>query len=83
MRQISVRDFRSNMASSLDMACAGEQVYIRRRNQLFAIIPVMEEDLTETPNKETLAAIDDARKGIYAGTVDTSSVDAMIKSIEE
>ena len=83
MRQISVRDFRSNMASSLDMVTAGEQVYIRRKNQLFAIIQIKEEDLTVTPNVETLAAIEEAKKGLFAGTINTSSVDAMIKSIEE
>ena len=83
MRQISVRDFRSNMASSLDMVTAGEQVYIRRKNQLFAIIQIKEEDLKVTPNMETLAAIEEAKKGLFAGTVNTSSVDAMIKSIEE
>ena len=64
MRQISVRDFRSNMASSLDMVTAGEQVYIRRKNQLFAIIQIKEEDLTVTPNTETLAAIEEAKKGL-------------------
>ena len=35
------------------------------------------------PNMETLAAIEEAKKGLFAGTVNTSSVDAMIKSIEE
>lgn len=33
------------------------------------------------PNAETLAAIDDARKGKYEGTLDVSSVEAMYKSM--
>ena len=36
----------------------------------------------EIPNETTIAAIKEARSGKYAGTIDTSSVDAMIKSCE-
>jgi predicted transcriptional regulator len=35
-----------------------------------------------TPNDETLAAIEEARTGKYAGTIDTSSMEAFIKSCE-
>lgn len=35
------------------------------------------------PNAETIAAIEEARAGKYAGTIDTSSLEAMIKSCEE
>ena len=34
------------------------------------------------PNSETIEAIQEARSGKYAGTVDTSSMDAFIKSCE-
>ncbi|MCL1615125.1 toxin-antitoxin system protein [Bacteroides sp. ET71] len=34
------------------------------------------------PNAETMAAIEEARRGEYAGTVDTSNLEAFIKSIE-
>lgn len=34
------------------------------------------------PNAETRAAIEETRRGVYAGTIDTSSIEAMIKSIE-
>lgn len=34
------------------------------------------------PNKETIAAIKEARSGKYAGTIDTSSMEAFIKSCE-
>ena len=33
------------------------------------------------PNTETLAAIEETRSGKYAGVVDTSSIEAMTKSI--
>jgi hypothetical protein len=35
------------------------------------------------PNKETLEAMKEAREGKFAGTVDTSSMEAFIKSCEE
>ncbi len=35
------------------------------------------------PNKTTLNAIDEARSGQFAGTIDTSSMEAFIKSCEE
>ena len=34
------------------------------------------------PNAETIAAIEEARRGEYAGTLDTSNLEAFIKSIE-
>lgn len=37
--------------------------------------------LAVKPNKKTLGAIEEARCGKYAGVVDTSSVEAMTKSI--
>ncbi len=33
------------------------------------------------PNKLTMAAIEEAKSGKYAGVIDTSSVEAMVKSI--
>lgn len=34
------------------------------------------------PNEETVAAINEARSGKYAGVIDTSSMEAFIKSCE-
>lgn len=34
------------------------------------------------PNEETIAAIEEARAGKFAGTIDTSSMEAFIKSCE-
>ena len=35
------------------------------------------------PNEETIAAIEEARSGKYAGTIDASSVEAFMKSVIE
>ena len=35
------------------------------------------------PNAETLAAIEEARSGKYAGTLDTNSFDAFMKSVND
>ncbi len=41
------------------------------------------EAMYHEPNALTKTAIDDVRHGEYAGTVDMSSLESMIKSIEE
>ena len=60
MTQLTVRDFRSQMASSFDRVDAGEHVFIRRKNQLYTIVPVSEHDLTITP--KLAAKIEKARQ---------------------
>ena len=60
MTQLTVRDFRSQMATSLDRVDAGEHVFIRRKNQLYTIVPVSEDDLAITP--ELAAKIEKARQ---------------------
>lgn len=41
------------------------------------------DDLLSTkPNKETMEAIEEARSGKYAGTIDTSSMENFVKSCE-
>ena len=53
------------MASSLDRVDAGENVFIRRKNQLYAIVPVDDDDLTVTP--ELAAKIEKARQEYREG----------------
>ena len=65
MTQLTVRDFRSQMATSLDRVDAGEHVFIRRKNQLYAIVPVEDDDLTITP--ELAAKIEKARQEYKEG----------------
>ncbi len=52
------------MASSFDRVDAGELVFIRRKNQLYAIVPV-EDDLTITP--EMAAKLEKARQEYREG----------------
>ena len=53
------------MASSFDRVDAGEHVFIRRKNQLYTIVPVSEDDLTITP--ELAAKIEKARQEYREG----------------
>ena len=43
---------------------------------------ILREVMYSEPNEMTKTAIEEARAGKYAGTVDTSSMDAFIKSCE-
>ena len=49
MKILAVRDFRNQLASSLDSVDSGEHVFIRRKNKLYIIVPVEVDDLTITP----------------------------------
>lgn len=60
-----MRDFRSQMATSFDRVDAGERVFIRRKRQLYTIVPVNESDLTITP--ELAERIEKARQEFRDG----------------
>ncbi len=49
METLSVRDYRNNLSTSFDKVDNGENVYIRRRNRIYALISIENEDLTVTP----------------------------------
>jgi len=53
------------MASSFDRVDAGERVFIRRKNQLYTIVPVSDDELTVTP--ELAAKIEKARQEFRDG----------------
>lgn len=65
MSILNVRDFRSNMAAIFDRTDAGEKVFIRRRNNLYAIVPVTEDELDISP--ELAAKIERARQDHHEG----------------
>ncbi|MEG1616167.1 MAG: toxin-antitoxin system HicB family antitoxin [Bacteroidales bacterium] len=44
---------------------------------------ILMEIIYNEPNNTTIAAIEEAKAGKYAGTIDTSSMEAFIKSCEE
>jgi len=53
MEALSVRDFRSNLASSFERAGKGERLLIRRKNQIYALVSVGREDLMITPELQS------------------------------
>lgn len=65
MEALSVREYRNNLAASFAKADNGEQVLIRRKNEIYALVKVGREDLMITP--ELQAKIDKARKACQAG----------------
>lgn len=54
------------------------------KNEYYASKPKIEsmDAMYSEPNEETVAAINEARSGKYAGVIDTSSMEAFIKSCE-
>lgn len=62
---MTVSGFRRNMAAAFNKAAEGENVMVRRGTQVFAIVPVSDDELTITP--ELQAKIDKARAEIKAG----------------
>ena len=49
MTTLSIRDFRRNLAASLDRVDNGEQVLVRRGNKIYTIIAVDEQELEFSP----------------------------------
>ena len=65
MEALSVREYRNNLAASFTKADNGEQVLIRRKNEIYALVKVGREDLMITP--ELQARIDKASEEIKSG----------------
>lgn len=53
----------------------------KARRALSALLETGLFTVSEKPNKKTMEAIKEARSGKYAGIVDTSSMEAFVKSI--
>lgn len=66
---MTVRDFRTNLSANFDRVDAGERILVRRRNRIYTIIQVEDEDLTITP--ELQAKIDKARQDYKEGKTTT------------
>lgn len=65
MNTITVRDFRTNLSANFDRVDAGERILVRRRNKVYTIIAVENDDMTITP--ELQAKIDKARQEYKEG----------------
>lgn len=64
MTTVSIRDFRSNMADIFNRVDNNEKVVILRRNKLYSIIEIKEENFI-TPKLQL--SIDKARKELAEG----------------
>lgn len=75
MEALTVREYRNSLAASFARASKGEEVLIRRRKEIYALVKLGREDLMITP--ELQARLDKARAEIKAGncTTLTSSED--------
>ena len=83
MNTITVRDFRTNLSANFDRVDAGERILVRRRNRVYTIIPVEDDDLAITP--ELQAKIDKARQEYKDGKTTTcrthEDLDAFLESL--
>lgn len=82
MNTMTVRDFRTNLSANFDRVDAGERILVRRRNRVYTIVAVEEDDLTIT--SELQAKIDKARQEYKEGkTLRFESAEAMQKWMDE
>ena len=65
MEALSVREYRNNLAASFTKADNGEQVLIRRKKEIYALVKVGREELQANINK--------AREACQAGECVTCS----------
>lgn len=83
MEALSVRDYRNNLAASFDRADQGERVLIRRKNQIYALMSVGNEDLAITPALQK--RIEDAERACREGNCiscsSTEELDAFFASL--
>lgn len=83
MNTMTVRDFRTNLSANFDRVDAGERILVRRRNRVYTIVPVEDDDLTITP--ELQAKIDKARQEYKEGKTTTvrthEELDAFLESL--
>lgn len=52
MEALSVREYRNNLAASFTKADKGEQVLIRRKNEIYALVKIGKENVTLTQDMQ-------------------------------
>ncbi|MDE6264602.1 MAG: hypothetical protein K2M11_05590 [Paramuribaculum sp.] len=52
MEALTVREYRENLSTYFDRASAGEQVLIRRKNVIYALVSVGCEEVNLSPNQK-------------------------------
>ena len=81
MEALSVREYRNTLAASFTRADNGEQVLIRRKNQIYALVKVGRENLMLTP--EMQARINEVEKNCKDGLCVTCNTKDELKSYLE
>lgn len=89
MEALTVREYRNNLAESFDRAAAGERVLIRRKNSLYALVSIGEEDISLTPSqKQIVSAVTESIrrswqqvKQIETGEIPAKSASAFINEL--
>ena len=71
METLSIKDCRNRMAASYDKAANAENVLIRRKNEIYALVKVGHEDLLLT--KDLQKRIDDVHQAYQQGKCITCS----------
>lgn len=79
MEALSIRDFRSKMAASFNRAAKKENVLIRRKNEIYALVKVGREDLMITP--ELQKRIDDVHRAYNEGRCVTCSTHEELEAL--
>lgn len=79
MEALSVSDYRNHLSASFDRADRGEQVLIRRKNQIYALMSVGQEDLTISSSLKK--RIKEARKAYVAGNVVSCSTKEQLNEL--
>ena len=84
METLSIKDFRNQMAASFDKAANAENVLIRTKNEIYALVKVGHEDLLLT--KDLQKRIDDVHQAYQQGTGITCStlddLDSLLNALE-
>lgn len=81
MEALSVSEYRNNLAASFAKADNGEQVLIRRKNEIYALVKIGREDLMLT--QEMQARIDEVENACKEGLCVTCNTKDELKSYLE
>ena len=81
MDVLSVRDYRNNLATYFDKAAEGERVLIRRKNVIYALVSVGNEDVTLSAEQQRqLAEMSDSVRKSWKQVKQMESGELPVKS---
>ena len=71
---MTVREYRNNLAASFERASEGEQVIIRRKNTLYALVCIGSEDSSLSPSQQK--RVDDMAESIRRSWAQVKQMEA-------